>query len=66
MSLDIKIPVDFPAVFAFLYFFLLIVQEVLQECHDLFVRLPGCSTQHYIFDDSIMNSHEDGILRQVN
>ncbi|VDM09024.1 unnamed protein product, partial [Wuchereria bancrofti] len=36
-----------------------------EECHDLFVRLPGCSTQHYIFDDSMKSSQEDGILRQI-
>ncbi|OZC06566.1 hypothetical protein X798_06447 [Onchocerca flexuosa] len=36
-----------------------------EECHDLFVRLPGCSTQHYIFDNSMMCSREDGILRQI-
>uniref|UniRef100_A0A915PRT2 Mediator complex subunit 1 n=1 Tax=Setaria digitata TaxID=48799 RepID=A0A915PRT2_9BILA len=36
-----------------------------EECHDLFVRLPGCSTQHYIFDKSMTCSHEDGILRQI-
>ncbi|EFO25253.2 hypothetical protein LOAG_03232 [Loa loa] len=36
-----------------------------EECHDLFVRLPGCSTQHYIFDDSMTSSQEDGILRQI-
>ncbi|VDK82985.1 unnamed protein product [Litomosoides sigmodontis] len=36
-----------------------------EECHDLFVRLPGCSTQHYILDYSMTCSQEDGILRQI-
>ncbi|KAM3722504.1 Mediator of RNA polymerase II transcription subunit [Dirofilaria immitis] len=36
-----------------------------EERHDLFVRLPGCATQHYIFDNSMMCSREDGILRQI-
>ncbi|CAG9539052.1 unnamed protein product [Cercopithifilaria johnstoni] len=36
-----------------------------EECHDVFVRLPGCSTQHYIFDYSMTCSQEDGILRQI-
>uniref|UniRef100_A0A158Q7D2 Mediator of RNA polymerase II transcription subunit 1 n=1 Tax=Elaeophora elaphi TaxID=1147741 RepID=A0A158Q7D2_9BILA len=36
-----------------------------EECRDLFIRLPGCSTQHYILDNSMTCSQEDGILRQI-
>lgn len=31
----------------------------------MFVRLPGCLTQHYLLDESMLRSTSDGLLREV-
>uniref|UniRef100_A0A0M3IQ91 Protein kinase domain-containing protein n=1 Tax=Ascaris lumbricoides TaxID=6252 RepID=A0A0M3IQ91_ASCLU len=33
--------------------------------NDLQVSLPGCPTQRYILDQSMLSSHDDGIVREV-
>ncbi|VDN04162.1 unnamed protein product [Thelazia callipaeda] len=50
--------------FRFLNFY--VQKKEFQKCSDLFIRLPGCSTQHYILDNSMTRSKEDGILREVS